>query len=117
MNKDTLSWALHCSQTTGNTRLVVTMMATMADESGIITASAGDLMRKTNLSRNTIKRALRRLLEAGEIRCLVTTAGDHQGRVSKEIAQQASDGRGVYQLSCFNRRGEFIGAEAMKEAA
>ena len=117
MQNEVLSWALHSTKTTGNTRLVAAMMATMADESGIITASAGDLMRKTNLSRNTIKRALRRLLEAGEVRCLVTTAGDHQGRVSKEIAQQASDGRGVYQLTCFNKRGEFIGAEAMKEAA
>jgi DNA-binding MarR family transcriptional regulator len=117
MQNEVLSWALHCSRTTGNTRLVVTQMAIMADESGIITASAGDLMRKTNLSRNTIKRALRRLLEAGEVRCLINTAGDHEGRVSKEVAQQASDGRGVYQLSCFNRRGEFIGAEAMKEAA
>jgi DNA-binding MarR family transcriptional regulator len=117
MEKEVLSWALHSPKTKGNTRLVAAMMAELADESGIFAASCRDLMRKTNFSRNTIKRALRRLVEAGEVRCLINTAGDHQGRVSKEITQQASDGRGVYQLSCFNRRGEFIGAEAMKEAA
>ena len=117
LTTDMLSWALHCSKTTGNTRLVLAMMATMADETGIVTSSGGDLMRRTNLSRNTIKRALRRLVEAEEVRCLISTTGGRRGRVSKEIAQQASDGRGVYQLNCFSRQGKFIGTEAMKEAA
>jgi len=99
MHKHALSWALYESKTSGNTRLVAALLAELADKSGIITASAGDLMRRTKLSRNTIKRALRRLVEAGEVRCLITTKGERLGRVSREIAQQAEDGRGVYQLT------------------
>ena len=99
MHKHALSWALYESKTSGNTRLVAALLAELADESGIITASAGDMMRKTRLPRNTIKRALQRLVEAGEVRCLISTKGERLGRVSREVAKQAEDGRGIYQLT------------------
>jgi len=99
MTKHNVSCALYGSRTTGNTRLVAALLAELADNSGIITASAGELMRKTRLPRNTIKRALRRLVEAGEVRCLISTNGERLGRVSREAAKQAEDGRGIYQLT------------------
>ena len=99
MTKQNVSCALYGSRTTGNTRLVAALLAELADESGIITASAGDMMRKTRLPRNTIKRALRRLIESGEFRCLISTKGERLGRVSREVAKQAEDGRGIYQLT------------------
>lgn len=99
MEKDKVRSALYGSRTTGNTRLVAALLAELADESGIITASAGDLMRKTRLPRNTIKRALRRLIDVGEVRCLISTSGERLGRVSREVASRADDGRGIYRLT------------------
>ena len=99
MTNHNVSCALYGSRTTGNTRLVAALLAELGDESCIITASVGDLMRKTRLARNTIKRALRRLIEAGEVRCLISTDGERLGRVSREVAKQAEDGRGIYQLT------------------
>lgn len=99
MQKQKLSWAYHATKTNGNTRFVAAVMAQLAGEQGIITASVGELMKITELSRNTVKRALRRLAEVGEIRCLITTSGERLGRIKRELVQHSDDGRAVYQLT------------------
>jgi hypothetical protein len=78
------------------------------------------MMRKTRLPRNTIKRALQRLVEAGEVRCLISTKGERLGRVSREVAKQAEDGRGIYQLtgawSPFRKAASVLFADALEGA-
>jgi hypothetical protein len=62
-----LSWAFAQSQTGGNDRLVMFVLAHHADEGGFSGASRATMAQETRLSESTIKRSLDSILSIGEI--------------------------------------------------
>jgi hypothetical protein len=98
MSAEALCWALHESKAKHSARLVLIVMADAAGEGGVCTDSIGGLCRRTGLSRNAAKSALRTLEERGEIRCVITPDGRQLHPVPPYLARNAEDGRAVYQV-------------------
>lgn len=100
MSAEALVFAFGGSKAKHSARLVLIFMADGAAMWGYCTESIGDLSRRTGLSPNTVKKALRTLERIGEIQCVITQDGRILHPVPPNVEQQAKDGRAVYQVLC-----------------
>ena len=57
-----------CSKATGITRMVLLLLADRADHEGSCWPSIGDIAKRTLASERTVQRAIKELVELGEIR-------------------------------------------------
>jgi biotin operon repressor len=93
-----LDWALYESGANRGARLVLTCLADNANARGVVTLPVNELAAMVSLSRQSISRAIDRLIAGGE------------------LAEVGKKGRSVsYRLGCFDEDGRFTGGKTQTE--